>query len=276
MPELPADLCGLGLRAPHFQEVLGQAPAVGWFEVHAENYFGGGALIHMLQRVRRDHPVALHGVAMGLLSPDPLDEAHLAQLAALVDRVQPFIVSEHLCWTRLDGVHYADLLPAPASRPFLDLAVDRVQQVQERLKRQIAVENIARYVEFKASTIPEGEFLSELARRSGCALLVDLENLHLNEINLGTPALDVLRALPPQAIAELHIAGHDSAFDGPVIDSHSAPVPEAVWQLLRAARRLLGPLPTLLERDSKLPPLADLLAECAHARGILSTEVQPA
>jgi uncharacterized protein (UPF0276 family) len=229
--------------------------------------------------VRRDYPLALHGVAMGLLSPDALDDAHLTQLAALVDRMQPFIVSEHLCWTRLDGRHYADLLPAPASQAFLDLAVERVEQVQSRLKRQIAVENITRYVEFKASTIPEGEFLSALARRSGCALLVDLENLHLNEINLGQPALDVLRALPPQAIAELHIAGHETPAvpaEGPVIDGHAASVPAAVWELLRAARERFGPLPTLLERDNKLPPLAELLAECAQARQILNGQAQTA
>jgi uncharacterized protein (UPF0276 family) len=275
-PARPADPVGLGLRAPHFQDVLAQLPALGWFEVHSENYFGGGALIHMLERVRRDYPLALHGVAMGLLSPDPLDEAHLAQLAELAVRVQPFIVSEHLCWTRLDGVHYADLLPAPASQAFLDLAVERVEQVQDRLKRQIAVENITRYVEFKASTIPEGEFLAALARRSGCALLVDLENLHLNEINLGQPALDVLRALPPQAVAELHIAGHETSAEGPVIDGHAASVPAAVWELLRAARERFGPLPTLLERDNQLPPLAELLAECAHARQILNGQALPA
>ena len=275
-PSAISGLAGLGLRAPHFGEVLNQAPKIGWFEVHSENYFGGGALIHKLERVRRDHPVSLHGVAMGLLSPDPLDADHLDQLAALVDRIAPVLVSEHLCWTRLDGVHYADLLPAPATRAFLDLAVERVQQVQQRLKRNIAVENITRYVEFSASTIPEAEFLSELSRRTGCGLLIDLENLHLNELNLGSNAMAVLRALPADAVVELHIAGHQIGCDALLIDNHGAAVPEPVWQLLHEARKLLGPVPTLLERDNHLPPLADLLAECERAQNILTAEAQPA
>ena len=263
-------LAGLGLRAPHAAQLLEGGHGVGWFEVHSENYFGGGALIHTLEQVRRNHPVSLHGVAMGLLSPDPLDVAHLDQLAALVERIEPVLVSEHLCWTRLDGVHHADLLPAPATPAVLDLAVQRVQQVQERLKRPIAVENITRYVDFRASTIPEGEFLGELARRSGCGLLVDLENLHLNQCNLGIDALAVLQALPADAVVELHIAGHEAAADGAQVDSHGAPVPEAVWSLLQQARQRLGPVPTLLERDNNLPPLAELLAECERAQRALA------
>lgn len=275
-PSAISGLAGLGLRAPHFGEVLSQSPNIGWFEVHSENYFDGGALIHKLERVRRDRPVSLHGVAMGLLSADPLDADHLDQLAALVQRIEPVLVSEHLCWTRLDGVHYADLLPAPATQEFLDLAVERVQQVQQRLKRNIAVENITRYVEFSASTIPEGEFLRELARRSGCGLLVDLENLHLNELNLGANAMAVLKALPVDAVVELHIAGHQIGCDELLIDNHGAAVSEPVWQLLQEARRLLGPVPTLLERDNHLPPLAELLAECERAQSILAAEALPA
>lgn len=262
---------GLGLRAPHFQALReqGPGPSVGWFEVHAENYIGGGSQVRLLERLRRDHPVSLHGVAMGLLSPDPLDARHLDCWARLIERFEPVLVSEHLCWTRLDGVHFHDLLPSPATPQMLDFAVERVGQVQERLRRRFAIENITRYVEFSASTIPEGEFLAELARRSGCALLVDLENLHLNEVNLGVPALDVLRALPADAVAELHIAGHSAGEGGLVLDDHGGAVPEAVWALLRAARQLWGPLPTLLERDNHLPPLAELLAECERAQAVI-------
>lgn len=263
---------GLGLRAPHFEALREHGPgAATWFEVHAENYIGGGARVHTLERLRRDHPVSLHGVAMGLLSPDALDLRHLDCWAALIERFDPVLVSEHLCWTRLDGVHFHDLLPAPATRQMLDFAVARVGQVQDRLRRRFAIENITRYVEFSASTIPEGDFLAELARRSGCALLVDLENLHLNEVNLGVPALDVLHALPADAVAELHIAGHSAreGASGLLVDDHGGAVPEAVWALLRAARQLWGPVPTLLERDNHLPPLAELLAECNRAQALI-------
>lgn len=264
---------GLGLRAPHFQALLEQGPGhgVGWFEVHAENYLGGGAHVRLLERLRRDHAVSLHGVAMGLLSPDPLDERLLAGWARLIDRFDPVFVSEHLCWTRLDGVHFHDLLPAPATPQMLDLAVARVDQLQHRLRRRFAIENISRYVEFNASTIPEGEFLSELARRTGCALLVDLENLHLNEANLGVPALDVLRALPADAVAELHIAGHSAAAGELLVDNHGGAVPEAVWALLDVALQMWGPVPTLLERDNHIPPLSELLTECARAQAVLGT-----
>jgi uncharacterized protein len=256
---------GLGLRTPYLQEILASRPSVGWFEVHSENYFGGGALICGLEAVRRDYPIALHGVALGLLSTDALDLRHLDNLARLISRIEPALVSEHLCWTRLDGVHYHDLLPAPATRESLDLVVERLCQIQARLNRQIAVENITRYIEFSASTIEEGEYLRELVHRSGCALLVDLENLYLNEINLGVCALDVLRAVPAEAVVELHIAGHEQTKEGPQIDTHGAPIPEAVWALLLEARKLFGAVPTLVERDNNLPPLNDLLMECERA-----------
>ncbi len=261
----PHHRAGLGLRAPYLQEILASRPSVGWFEVHSENYFGGGSLIRGLEAVRRDYPIALHGVALGLLSTDALDSRHLDNLARLISRIEPALVSEHLCWTRLDGVHYHDLLPAPATQESLDLAVERLCQIQTRLNRQIAVENITRYVEFSASTIEEGEYLRELVHRSGCALLVGLENLYLNEINLGVCALDVLRAVPAAAVVELHIAGHEHAKDGPQIDTHGAPIPEAVWALLLEARQIFGAVPTLVERDSNLPPLNDLLKECERA-----------
>jgi uncharacterized protein len=267
-----AGLVGLGLRAPHFQALRegSAAPAVGWFEVHAENYFGGGAHVRMLERLRQDHPISLHGVAMGLLSPDPLEPRHLQAWAGLIERLEPALVSEHLCWTRLDGVHYHDLLPAPATPQVLALAVQRVGQLQEQLGRRFAIENITRYLDFTASSIPEGEFLAELAKRSGCALLVDLENLHLNELNLGVPALGVLQALPADAVAELHIAGHSAGEGGLVVDDHGGAVSEPVWALLQTARQRFGPVPTLLERDNKLPPLAELLAECARAQALLA------
>jgi uncharacterized protein (UPF0276 family) len=262
---------GLGLRAPHFQDLReqGPGPGVGWFEVHAENYIGGGAQARLLERLRRDHPISLHGVTMGLLSPDPLDARHLEAWSRLIERFDPVLVSEHLCWTRLDGVHFHDLLPAPATPQMLAFAIERVGQVQDRLRRRFAIENITRYVEFNASTIPEGDFLAELAQRTGCALLVDLENLHLNEVNLGVPALDVLRALPADAVAELHIAGHSAAAGGLLVDDHGGAVPEAVWALLRVARQLWGPVPTLLERDNHIPPLFELLAECQRAQAVL-------
>ncbi len=258
-------IAGIGLRTPHVAAVLDTRPAVGWFEAHCENYFGGSILADGLLAVRRDYPVALHGVAMGLLSPGELDPVHLYELERLVERVEPMLVSEHLCWSRQGNIHTHDLLPAPAIQAALDLAVTRIDQVQTRLKRRIAIENITRYVSFCASTMSEGVFLAEVARRSGCGILLDLENLALNERNLGERAHDVMAALPSDAVVEFHLAGHDPAAQGLQRDNHGAPVGETVWALLQTALDRFGPQPVLIERDNNLPPLASLVEECDRA-----------
>ena len=263
--EFPRGLVGLGLRQPHLAEVLLAKPQVGWMEVHSENYFGDHSLVPGLLQVRRDYPVALHGVAMGLLSPDAPCERHLAELEALVAQVQPVLVSEHLCWNRLDGVHHYDLLPVPAMEETVALAVERSDFLQTRLKRRIAVENLTSYVRFAASTLSEGDYLAEICRRSGCGLLLDLENLHLNERNHGEAAAEVMAALSPDMVMEFHVAGHRQQAEQTQLDTHDAPVPEPVWALLQVAVRRFGPKPVLVERDANLPPLATLLYECARA-----------
>ncbi|WP_374354034.1 DUF692 family multinuclear iron-containing protein [Chitinimonas sp.] len=260
---------GIGLRPPHIGEVLRQLPDVAWFEVHAENYFGGGANVAALERVRARYPISLHGVGLGLGSPAPLDPVHLAAFRALVERIEPQAVSEHLCWNRLGDEFFNDLLPLPYSQDALDWMVERVDQVQEALGRVVLIENLSSYISFADDQIAEGEFLAELARRSGCGLLLDLNNLHVNEHNLGRDAQAAIDALPAAAIAEIHIAGFEARDDGLWIDTHGQPVVEAVWQLLDTTLARLGPLPVLLERDTNLPAFSELQAESARAQAAI-------
>jgi len=260
---------GIGLRPPHLREVIDTRPAVAWFEVHAENYFGGGAAVAALEAVRVHYAISLHGVGLGLGSAEPLDTAHLAQFRQLVDRIEPAAVSEHLCWNRAGGECYNDLLPLPYSEAALDWMVRQVSAAQDALGRTLLVENLSSYVAFVDDIIPEGEFLAELARRTGCGLLVDINNFHVNEHNLGRDARQALSALPAEAVSELHIAGFEVRDDGLWIDSHGAAVCEEVWQLLDFALHRFGPRPVLLERDRNLPAMDELIGEAARAQTLL-------
>jgi hypothetical protein len=206
---------------------------------------------------------------MGLLSPAPPDERHLQELQALVERLEPVLVSEHLCWNRLNGVHHYDLLPVPAMEETVALAVERIDFLQTRLKRRVAVENLTSYVRFAASSLPEGEYLAEICRRSGCGLVLDLENLYLNQCNHGESAAAVMAALSPEMVMEFHVAGHLAPTAPTQLDTHDAAVPEPVWSLLEVAVRRFGAKPTLVERDANLPPLEELLSECARAAEVL-------
>jgi len=260
---------GIGLRARHYPEFLGAArPAAGWLEVHGENYFGAGGLDrHALERVRRDYPVSLHGVGLGLGSVEGLDEAHAARLKALVARVEPVFVSEHLCWGALAGRHFNDLLPLPFTREALDLVAARVEWLQDLLGRRILVENVSAYVACEEPDAPgmgEGEFLAALARRSGCGLLLDVNNLYVNQANLGRDALAQMNALRPGSVEEIHLAGHTAGPHG-LVDTHSARVCDEVWKLYDAALERFGPVPTLVEWDADLPELAVLLEEAGKA-----------
>lgn len=268
---IPADRrCGVGLRGPHHAEWRAQRPRTGWLEVHAENFFAaGGALPALLEDLRRDYPLSLHGVGLGLASPDAPDPAHLERLCALARRFEPALVSEHLCWGAFDGEHFNDLLPLPFTAESLDLVAARVGALQDALGRQVLIEHLAGCVAFPESTLEEGEFLAELARRSGCGILLDLNNLRVSARNLGTDPQRFLAALPIGAVQEIHLAGHAVVdIDGePVcIDDHGSPVPEPVWALYRDALRRFGRVPTLIERDNALPPLPELLAEAARAQ----------
>ena len=259
---------GIGLRQPHYREAFDRLPALGFVEVHSENFFHeGGASLHALERARAAWPVSLHGVGLSLASADELAEAHLAKLARLVERIEPALVSEHLCWGGVGGLHFNDLLPFPYGRESLELLVARVGRVQEVLKRRILVENLSAYVEFRDSEMTETAFLAELVRRSGCGLLLGGNNLYVNAVNFGFDPESRLAELPASAIGEIHLAGHHVGEDC-LIDTHDARVCDGVWALHESACRRFGPRPTLIEWDADLPELDVLLDEAAHARRI--------
>jgi uncharacterized protein (UPF0276 family) len=261
---LPA-AAGIGLRAPHVTHVLANRPAVAWLEVHSENYFAeGGNAIASLERIRADYPIALHGVGLSLGSTDPLDQTHLAKLERLIARIDPPLVSEHLCWCSIGGRHLNDLLPLPYTEEALDHICARVSGVQHRLGREIAVENVSSYLAFAEATIPEWEFVAEVARRTGCKLLVDVNNIYVNSVNHGFDPERYLAALPPESVAEIHLAGHDAS--GPcLVDTHGARVAQPVWALYARAMERFGPRATLIEWDTDIPPFSVLEEEAAMA-----------
>ncbi len=256
---------GIGLRAPHYREVLDNLPALGWVEVHSENFFGGGAPLHTLLRVREHYPVSLHGVGMGLASVTPLDANHLSALSRLCDDVQPAAVSEHLCWNAVDGMVINDLLPFPYTREALDHVAQRVDQVQQKLQRQLLVENLSSYLSFSHSEMTEGEFLAELTKRTGCGILFDVENLYVNVRNLGVDADAFIKTIPAEAVKEYHLAGY-SMRDGCLVDTHDHPIYPEVWALYESVLRHIGPRPTLIEWDTDIPELAVLMGEAAKAQ----------
>lgn len=262
---------GIGLRAPHYREILQQLPEAGWVEVHSENFFGGGAPLHTLLKVREHYSVSLHGVGMGLASAQPLDLEHLSSLQRLCDAIQPAAVSEHLCWNTAPEVAgeptmvINDLLPFPYTQEALANTASRIGQVQDKLGRQLLVENLSSYLSFSSSEMSEGEFLAELAQRTGCGILFDINNLYVNARNLNVDAEAFIKALPPAAVGEYHLAGY-SERDGCLVDTHNNPVYPAVWDLYAMALRHIGPRPTLIEWDSDIPALPVLLAEAAQAQ----------
>jgi uncharacterized protein len=266
---LPRERAGIGLRAEHCVEFVDTRPAVGFIEAHSENYFGrGGKPLHFLERARRDYPLSLHGVGLSIGSTDPLNEQHLARLGELVAQLQPALVSDHLCWSSVGGVYANDLLPLPYTDEALGHVVERVGRVQERLGRAILLENVSSYVEFDASALPEAQFLAEVARRSGCGILLDVNNIHVSACNHGFDARRYLEAIPRGAVHEMHLAGFTTRrIDGAefLIDTHSAPVSDAVWALYELALQRFGCVPTLIEWDAELPPLAQLVAEAHRA-----------
>ncbi len=266
---------GIGLRTPHFEALAARRPALSFLEVHSENYFAdGGPALAWLERFRADYAVSLHGVGLSLGSTDPLDRRHLARLARLAARIEPALVSEHLCWSSVGGTHLGELLPLPYTQEALDHVCARVAEVQECLGRRILVENVSAYVRFASSAIPEGEFVAEVARRTGCGVLLDLNNAWVNAANHGTDARDLLRAIDPASVGEIHLAGHEVTPDG-LVDTHGAPVSPEVWALFAEAVGLLGPVPTLVEWDTDIPPLDVLLAEAGRADEILARARSP-
>jgi uncharacterized protein len=264
---------GIGLRGAHVAEIMAARPPVGWLEVHAENYMGGGPAIHELEHLRHHYPISLHGVGLSLGSAEGIDDRHLARLAALADRIEPRLVSEHLAWSVSGGTYLNHLLPLPYTEESLAVVVRNVARAQERLGRIILVENPSSYLRFLDSTIPEAEFLAELAGRTGCGILCDVNNIFVNAHNVGLDARQYLDALSPGSVGEIHLAGHavnDADGRQVLIDDHGSRVAPAVWDLYREALERFGPVPSLIEWDTDLPALPVLLGEAAIATGLLT------
>jgi len=264
---------GVGLRFRHHREVLDERPAVAWFEVHIENYMGGGTSPAMLDAIRRDYPVSLHGTGLSLGSAEGLDPAHLARVRKVVEHVEPGLVSEHLSFSVAAGNYLADLLPLPMTEEALGIVCRNVEQIQDCLKRTILVENPSTYLQFRHSTIPEWEFLAEVAKRTGCGILCDVNNIYVSACNHGWLAQTYLAALPPAAVGEIHLAGHSlRRLDDArtiCIDDHGSRVAPEVWALFAEALARFGPVPTLIEWDTDVPPMAVLLEEAAHAAALI-------
>lgn len=260
---------GLGLRKPHHAEAMrGAVAGVDWFEVITENFLvDGGNPRRVLRAVREHHPVVLHGVSLSIGSTDPLDEGYLDALAALCDELEPAFVGDHLCWTSLGGHNVHDLLPLPYTEAALAHVAARVGAVQDRLRRRIVLENPSTYVTFRGAELAEAELLAALARRAGCDLLLDVNNVFVSCTNHGWDPRAYLAALPPERVAYLHLAGH-SAGGALLIDTHDAPVCDAVWALYAEAARRFPGAATCLERDDDIPPLDALVAELGRARAI--------
>ncbi len=265
---------GLGLRRQHYQTVLAQRPPVDWFEAISENYMqAGGKPLDYLQRVREHYPVVLHGVSLSIGSVDPLNYDYLRRLRALIDRIEPEWVSDHLCWTGVDHTNLHDLLPLPYTEAALAHVAARVGRVQEYLGRQILLENVSSYVNCAESEMSEWEFLAEVAERADCLLLFDVNNVYVSAFNHGFDPYDYLAAMPARRVRQLHLAGHTHRGDC-IIDTHDHPIIDPVWELYRATIERLGPVATMIERDDNIPPLEELLTELEVARQIAATALQ--
>lgn len=274
MPLLPEAIlisprAGIGLRPPHYQAMLATAPSVSFLEVHSENFFGdGGQPLKYLRRFREDYPISTHGVGLSLGSTDPLDADHLRKLKQLVDAIDPVLVSEHLCWVGVNGRFLNDLLPLPYTQESLEHVVRRVGELQDFLKRPILIENVSSYLEFVDSTIPEWEFVREVASRSGCQILLDVNNIHVNATNHDFDALTYLDAIAPGSVGEIHLAGFQDTGEV-LIDTHGAAVSNEVWHLYEHAIARFGAVPTLIEWDTDIPALTVLLGEAEKANRVL-------
>ncbi len=268
MIEWPQLGFGAGLRAEHFDDVLGGAEGADWFEVISENFMDTrGRPLAVLEAVRRDHPIALHGVSLSIGSADPLSQSYLDSLAALVERIEPAIVSDHLCWCGVDGRQLYDLLPLPLNEEVLDHVVERVLRVQDRLGRRILLENPSTYLGWSNSTIPEPLFLAELAARADCGLLLDVNNIYVSSVNLDFDPLAYLEAIPVDRVGQIHLAGY-SDMGSYLFDTHSAPVSDEVWQLYAHAVERCGAVTTMVEWDAEIPAWTRLAEEVRRASDI--------
>src|SRR5258708_1781512 len=259
---------GLGLRPEHYEEIVANPGKVSWFEALSENYMvNGGMPLYWLDRIRRDYPMALHGVSLSIGTTDPLDTAYLDELKALSDRVQPMWVSDHLCFTGLRGLNMHDLLPLPYTEEALRHVAERVMRVQDHLGRRLVLENVSSYVTYAASELSEWEFIAALSERADCDILLDVNNVYVSAFNHEFDALAFLRAMPRARVRQFHLAGHLHK-GSHIIDTHDHPIVSDVWELYAEAVKLFPGVPTMIERDADIPPYAELLAELDVARDI--------
>ena len=276
VPEVvqPSPGFGLGLRTEHYADFLAAPQHVDWLELLSDNYLvPGGKPLVMLDRIRANYPVVMHGVALSIGAADGPDEAYLDDLAALADRVQPLWISDHLCWTGVHGKVLHDLYPLPYTEQALAVVVRNVQRVQERLGRSLVLENVSSYVGFAASRMTEWAFISEVCARTGCRLLLDVNNIHVSSVNHGFDALAFLEGVPAHRVQQIHLAGHTDHGDH-IIDTHDHPVADSVWALYAKALALCGPVATMIERDDHMPPLAELVSELDIARRMSASVMQ--
>ena len=266
--------CGIGLRFQHHRVVQETHPDIAFLEVHSENFFGAGPAARFLENLSRDYPISLHGVGLSLGSATGLDANHLSQLCALEKRIRPGLISEHLSWSAIGGMHAADLLPLPMTEEALDVIAANVTRAQDALGRRLLVENPSSYIHFPHSSIPEWEFLATLSARTGCGILCDVNNIEVSAQNHGWDAGAYLAALPREAVGEIHLAGHSlrTLEDGSIlrVDDHGSAVPDSVWTLYRKALELFGPVPTIMEWDQDIPEIDVLMAEAAKATGMIA------
>lgn len=259
---------GLGLRPDHYDDVLAGPKRVDWFEVISENYMvGGGKPLRYLDRIRADYPMVMHGVSLSIGSTDPLDAAYLHDLKKLADRIEPVWLSDHLCWTGVQGRNMHDLLPLPYTEEALVHVVDRVRRVQDHIGRPMLLENVSSYVTFAQSAMSEWDFLAEVARRADCHILLDVNNIYVSAFNHGFDPRSYLDAVPADRVRQIHLAGHSNYGDH-IIDTHDQDVIDAVWSLYADTIRRLGAVPTMIERDANIPPYQAMVRELDQARRI--------
>jgi uncharacterized protein (UPF0276 family) len=259
---------GLGLRSEHYEDVLSQRPPLDWLEILTENYLvEGGRPLHYLDRIREHYPMVMHGVSMSLGSSDALDMNYLQRVKELARRVEPVWISDHLCWTGIDGVNTHDLLPLPYTQEAVVHVVNHIQQVQDVLGRPLLIENLSSYLTYEQSEMSEWEFLSAIVQAAGCYILLDVNNIYVSAYNHHFAAEDYLRGIPKDRVIQIHLAGHANHGDY-IIDTHDSPVIQPVWDLYSKALQLWGPVSTMIERDENIPALDELLLEVLHAREI--------
>src|ERR1700716_3635522 len=267
---------GLGLRTPHYEAILNEPHAIDWLEVITENYLvPGGKPLHYLERIRERFPLVMHGVSLSIGSTDPVDFEYLAGVRALAARIEPHWISDHLCWTGIDGRNLHDLLPLPYTEEALALVVARVGQIQDALGRRILLENVSSYLAFHESDMSEWEFLREVAQRADCAILLDINNIYVSSVNHGFDALTYVQAMPKDRVRQFHLAGH-SDLGGHLIDTHDQPIVAPVWDLYARAIEFFGEVPTMIERDDNIPPLGELVMELDMARELADRHAQAA